>query len=240
MVALDDGNLLLLPLMKLKNHTNSIPGGFFYVHPVTHLTIGEYLNLYDLVTAVHDHEKANGLPFSPSSIVEDQVCQRSPEVCLPESPAEAAAVAQRPVPLQRAAPAVPPPPTTITSGNPHHRPPAPTFKDVLKATRFLGRWLASGLPKVTRDAAAARAAICMVCSHHSDLPGCTSCKQSSLRGVITTIVGAGGFPGEAALGVCGVCTCALAAKVQIPASLLKDELDHLPPHCWIVTENQAA
>lgn len=224
--------------LRLKNYTDSLPGGFSFLHPVTGLVVGPEHSLQDLVTAVQEHERAMilqlpGLVPVTRAEVEEQVCRRFPSSCL-NLPPEPQEPPRAPIPVRYLAP-----PTPVQDAQPPAPAPGPlTWKSVIRATKALGRWVLAGRPKPPLPVIAGRAAICRACPQHytGSIPGCTGCNSGALRTAVVSLVGPP--PPEAeALSVCSACGCALPAKVQLPVEFLLAEKDKLPPECWIVTES---
>jgi len=239
----------------LISEAETIPGGYSYIHPVTGVSFGPCHNMHDLVSVVWEHEKAMEIDRTSREAIVHQICLRSPEQCLPDSPSDLYAAETSwliPIlqpPQSESLPADLPPaaiqgaPEVTNTGQaaypsaslglPKLRP--LDFASALKATRQLSRWVLGGRKKVPTFRAAERARICLSCPRHAAIVGCASCNVGVLRNLVEQLVGVAIFPGYEELQGCQVCGCSLRAKVQIPADFFALE-PGLPSNCWVVQE----
>lgn len=117
-------------------------------------------------------------------------------------------------------------------------------------TATLATWIMKhGGSLVDDEEANRRAKICLLhvyeeqpksrpgCIHHVTVDGCQGCKGSQFRAMVEKCVGNRGTPITGRLEVCGVCGCALKAKVFFPIEVLHaympdDWNQRLPDFCW--------
>ena len=173
--------------------------------------VGPFNSVYDLANEVHRRERANGLPLSPESEIEDQICQRLPPgYCRDE--------------MER---------RTEHAGSM-----ALGLADVVAGTRALVGWVLHG--SVPDEQIVARTYVCNECPENRPISGCQGCAGNTLRSIINKIV-ARPLPSDSVLGACGACKCSLPAKVRMKLEDVVKGLDaekraKLWERCWITRE----
>jgi len=105
-----------------------------------------------------------------------------------------------------------------------------TSKRVLAGTAALLEFLRSGGETVAKPVAEARAKICRGCPYNRVAEGCGVC--TSLYAMIGKLVPR--TRQEPGLLACGICGCALTAKVLMPENVLRASNHDLtyPAYCW--------
>jgi hypothetical protein len=196
-------------MARLKFRRETPVRGWFFIEPKTRLRIvGESLdNLAKLVT---EHRTYKGLPratVAEASIdIERQICTR---LGSRECISEGIADEWKPVKDS----------------------PILTVQNAISFSRSMIEWIASGKELVPMEEAQRRADICKGCALNNPVIGC---KCSAFYKLVDKSV-----PFERrdpGLGVCGICSCSLICKTNLPLSVIKTsnagrELEY-PPHCW--------
>lgn len=201
----------------LPNRTQAPPGGWRCRVPETGQEF-HGASEHQLICSLRAHYKANGYPEPENykDMIESYVCSKTPDYCTGNGPAY-----------------------KLVDGF--------TFHTVLQGMRTLTSWLwQSGLKGarqyVSQDQANKRAQVCVGCSFNDEPQGCTSCNSQSMREALRVIIGTKTTAFDGQLKSCRVCQCNLSAKVQLPHkvlydNMLQEQIDKLPPHCWMITEN---
>ena len=200
-------------MLKLHNTFTCPPGGFVYTHPKTGQGFKE-IAFNDLVSRIHQHERANILPYTTREELEDSVCRSlGPEQCRSEDPVG-----------HRAKNTIP-------------------FEAVMQGTRTLVDWFLHGRQMVDQNEANRRSTVCASCTENQPIEtsGCTACSFSTLSDMVTGVIGNRTTTQNHMLKSCTVCKCNLKVKVWTPLeTILKHtperQLNNFPPHCWVVAK----
>lgn len=220
--------------IRLKNRTTQIRGGYSYIHPETQITIGPTTSFPDLMIALREYCRHQGISVPTEVEVECQICLKQPEDCRFATPRELEQDEEIPdfstVPI----PLPPEPQSAPTNALKPIR-----MADVVSATKRLGKWLLGGRKKVAPVDSERRARVCLSCPQHVEIKEDGSCRDCSdpIRKAVNVVVGEGRFPSAKKLGACAACGCALEAKVQLPTKYVQGLNETLPDHCWIKNEN---
>lgn len=199
----------------LPNKTYSPPAGWRYRVPETG-QLFRGVSEYQLKSQLEAHYKANSLPI-PADIsdrIEQFICAQEPDYCTDSH-------GMKPVGWKEGA--------------------LHDFKTVIQGTRTLAAWLLGGKKYVDPAQAESRASTCLNCIQHDTPQGCTSCNSKELKRVVQLVVGDRRTKVHDHLKSCRVCHCQLAAKVQLPHSVLwsnmpAEQRERLPKTCWLITE----
>lgn len=204
-------------LLKLKKSNVTPPDRFRFVHPEDgHATYG--MDYDSWMRQIKQHRKDNGYPIPDNlaEIVEDQFCQLlDGEWC------EFVDGSERGVHLNRR--------VDITT--------------VMNGTRVMLKFIAEGMPLVSKEVAEERALTCSRCYALSNVAGCGSC--AGLSDLVAQVIGAKATPHDNALEgrICLVCKCSARANAWMPVEISKvgvseeaRELFRTIPHCWKARE----
>lgn len=180
----------------------TVPDGWFFIEPVTGYRIeGETLD--NLVELVCQHRTWKQItPSDPENvrrIIEAQICQAMPEGICRAEEGE------RYSPFDDKARSL-------------------TIESILSASSAAFEFIKSGGELVPKSESERRAGICRGCRFNRPSP-CTVC--SPIYSMIEALVPASRT--EPGVTVCGVCGCALRAKLLLP---LQPDGFRYPPHCW--------
>lgn len=192
------------------------PRGWFYIQRETNLRIvGESLS--DLAVKVAEHRRYKGLPNATkqqaSLDIERQICSR---LGRRECVAEGVKDEWQPV----------------------NDVPLLSLSAILGFSRAMLEWIATGKELVSKEESDRRASICKGCQLNNPVVGC---KCSLFYKLVNKSI-----PFErrdAALGICGVCSCSLQAKVNLPMSVIKASNEQrdlsYPSFCWQADDPEA-
>lgn len=204
-----------VPVRQLPNRTYAPPGGWRYTVPETGQRF-RGVSDYQLKCELEAHYRANQLqiPSDLDARIEQFVCEQEPDYC------------------------------TDAHGQPvrdGRRSFVHEITTVLQGTRTLFAWMAGGRQLVDASLSERRASVCVACPMNQEPEGCTSCNAKTTREVVTQIVGTRQTSLHNQLKACKVCSCWLAAKVQLPHAVLWNHMppalkEQLPASCWLVTE----
>ena len=113
------------------------------------------------------------------------------------------------------------------------------IKDVVRATKVFGSFVASGMKLVDQPLAESRADTCARCPANVQVAGCSSCV--GMVEVVASVTGTKKTRADAMITnrSCAWCKCATKAQVWMPAETLakgvtQEMLDSNPfkEHCW--------
>lgn len=199
---------------QLPNKTYSPPGGWRYRVPETG-QVFRGVSEYQLLDQLQSHYKANQLvaPDDLAARIEQFVCAQEPDYCTD-------AHGQ----------------TAPPRGGLFH-----DFTNILRGTRTLLAWKLKGGALVEPALSERRARTCVGCPQNDEPQGCTSCNMPTLKRLVTELVGDRRTSVHDQLKACRVCSCQLAAKVQLQIDVLwsnmpDDQKTRLPETCWLVQE----
>jgi len=191
--------------MIVKDPSVSPPGGWRYVQPETDFEFTAS-TLRVLVQKVTAHREANGIAIGdPRADIEDFVC------------------AQLPVGSEDC--------THVLEGD-YALKTRFTMEDVKRFLQAAASALGSeGL--VAQEEAERRASICAACPLNTSVSGCWRCK--GLAEWLFRLIGARTTAHASRLSQCGVCGCALKAKIWLPQSVARkvSEGYTFPSWCWL-------
>jgi hypothetical protein len=103
------------------------------------------------------------------------------------------------------------------------------------------RWKRTGGKIVPPAVSEGRAAVCVACEENVPLVGCFGC-ANVLPTILEMIKGAS-TSHDASLNGCGVCGCALKAKIHLPIEVMAnslEEMEQFPENCFIRKEFEAS
>jgi len=171
--------------------------------------VGPFNSIWDLKNEVNKRQKANRLPVSSESEIEDQVCQRLPPgYCRDKNQVRTTK------------------PGAMALG----------IQDVIRGTKALAKWFVHG--SVPNEEIIRRTYICNDCPLNVPIQGCTGCAGAPLYALINAIV-VKPLPSDAVLQSCAVCKCSLKSKVRMQIddvlpSMTQAQRAELPEKCWLV------
>ena len=188
------------------------PGSWRFLVKETGKWFRNYVALADLISALRKHYTANELPI-PADLQQQIIDQMCPD--LPAGWCEFAGHPTAESLLSRYL----------------------TFKDVLAGTKTLLSWQLQGRPRVSKQEAEGRAAVCVRCQYNVQPGGCPSC-NSPLHQVVNAFVGGSKTNQDDNLRACKICGCSLKAKVWFPVDLIRENMpegqqDLFPQWCWL-------
>lgn len=196
--------------MKLRDQQFSPPGGWRYEEPSTGARFSALIK-GDLVKQVRKHRDQKGIPAgNVEDDIETWVCaQLPPEMCVRET--------QGSVPV-----------TNPSAGI--------GLQEVIQFLNSITHvFRNNGL--VDQSVAEERANICLSCPLNTTVSGCRPC--AGVATLVYKVLGAKRVSSQDKLKECGVCGCALAAKVWVPKSYLESlksvqsHRDKYPDYCWM-------
>jgi hypothetical protein len=201
-------------LLSLRHRTRVPPGhGFPYKDEQTGFKfVGSSMS--DLCRQVYEHRTSNHLIPLSEATIEDNVCRRLIEAGHADWCKNSGAPWLPLVP-------------NVKMG----------LREIIQGSLAIGESLIKGNPKVDREEAERRAAICVVCAFNVQPEDCGPCNSGKMREIIRAIVGSSKTSRDAELKSCAACGCFNAVQVFFPLDILHrymgSELNaRLPDHCW--------
>jgi hypothetical protein len=195
--------------MIVTNTSVTPPGGWRYVQPETGFEFAAS-TLRELVKKVTSHREANGIDVGdPSADIQDFVCAQ-----LPVGSETCSHVIEGDYALKT-----------------HF-----TMEDVKRFIQAAVSALA-GRGLVDQTEAERRAALCASCPLNTTVKGCWRCK--GLAEWLFKLIGARTTAHASRLNQCGVCGCAIKAKIWLPLDVAKrvSEGYTFPSWCWLNDQN---
>jgi hypothetical protein len=105
-----------------------------------------------------------------------------------------------------------------------------TFGGVVRFANSVRKWIAKGMPFVSKDEAERRASICSQCHFNKPIGICWNCHE--LLKWVGERVGWPETSQDAKLRGCVKCKCVLRLKVHLPLDAVDNTGVNFPPHCW--------
>jgi len=111
-----------------------------------------------------------------------------------------------------------------------------TREDVLAFVAAVSGTIEAG-GVVDQQTAEKRADVCLQCPYNQKLAGCDGC--NGIASTVFNLIGARRVRNMGSLRSCGICGCALKAKIWVPDNVLKDtariqnNMEDFPSWCWV-------
>jgi hypothetical protein len=203
-------------MLRLKSRQATPPGGFQFTDPTTGHTIKTH-SWSNFMRLIDEHRDGNGLVPVSIDIAEDQCCQNIPPSARSEFCEDADRSTREALAVQL------------------------THADIFRGTRTVAAFKLSGQLPVAQAEANRRSEICAGCPFNRPFVKPCGGLCAELIEIVRSFIGGARTSHEDRLEACGVCHCALTAKVWLPMEHLRRYESaaltaKYPAHCWMVEE----